>query len=156
IETKLRVEVKRLDQKLAEEQAARMRAEEQAQSAQAKSNAEIRDLRESLDRVREENVRPWPWRLPVLTMMCRESKSVLSGKFLKPITKVYAPPSPAAGRQAAEQRNLERQGEAQRERERECWDEMAEMVGLKPIAEEAEGGGHRQTGICLHRTIDPY
>ncbi|XP_031394175.1 immune-associated nucleotide-binding protein 9-like [Punica granatum] len=60
IETKLRGEVKRLDQMLAEEQAARMRAEEQAQSAQAKSNAEIRDLRESLDRVREENVRPIP------------------------------------------------------------------------------------------------
>ncbi|PKI31471.1 hypothetical protein CRG98_048138 [Punica granatum] len=60
IETKLRVEVKRLDQKLAEEQAARMRAEEQAQLAQEKSNAEIRDLRESLDRVREENVQPIP------------------------------------------------------------------------------------------------
>ncbi|XP_031390137.1 immune-associated nucleotide-binding protein 9-like isoform X5 [Punica granatum] len=63
IETKLRVEVKRLEQKLAEEQAARVRTEEQAQLAQAKSDAEIRDLRERLHRA--ERVCPLPIPLPL-------------------------------------------------------------------------------------------
>ncbi|XP_031390133.1 immune-associated nucleotide-binding protein 9-like isoform X1 [Punica granatum] len=86
---------------------------------------------------------------------CRESKSVPSGKFLKPIIKVYAPPSPAGGRQPCSE--IWRGREKLRERERESAGmKVAEMVGLKPIAEEAEGGGHRQTGICLDRTIDPY
>ncbi|PKI07922.1 hypothetical protein CRG98_049580, partial [Punica granatum] len=47
-------ETKRLEQKLAEEQAARMRAEVQAQLAQAKSKDEIRDLSERLQRARKE------------------------------------------------------------------------------------------------------
>ncbi|OWM67496.1 hypothetical protein CDL15_Pgr028359 [Punica granatum] len=54
VETKLREETKRLEQKLAEEQAARVRTEEQAQLAQAKSNDEIRNLRENLQRARKE------------------------------------------------------------------------------------------------------
>ncbi|PKI32831.1 hypothetical protein CRG98_046779, partial [Punica granatum] len=63
IETKLREETKRLEQKLAEEQAARVRTEEQAQLAQAKSNDEIRDLRERLHRA--ERVRPLPIPVPI-------------------------------------------------------------------------------------------
>ncbi|XP_031394173.1 immune-associated nucleotide-binding protein 9-like [Punica granatum] len=53
-ETMLSEETKRLEQKLAEEQAARMRAEVQAQLAQAKSKDEIRDLSERLQRARKE------------------------------------------------------------------------------------------------------
>ncbi|PKI54291.1 hypothetical protein CRG98_025306 [Punica granatum] len=54
VEAKLRETTTRLEQKLAEEQAARMRAQEQAQLAQMKSNDEIRNLRESLERARKE------------------------------------------------------------------------------------------------------
>lgn len=44
----------RLEQQLAEEQAARLKAEENAQHAQRKSNDEIRQLREHLQRAQEE------------------------------------------------------------------------------------------------------
>ncbi|OWM67494.1 hypothetical protein CDL15_Pgr028357 [Punica granatum] len=54
----LREEIKRLEQKVAEEQAARMRAEEQAHLVQAKSNDEIHDLRKSLQRARKETAAP--------------------------------------------------------------------------------------------------
>ncbi|PKI32037.1 hypothetical protein CRG98_047572 [Punica granatum] len=54
IETKLIEEVKRLDQKLAEEQAARTRADEQAHSAQKKSDDEIRNLKDDLAKARRE------------------------------------------------------------------------------------------------------
>lgn len=54
VEAKLRETTTRLEQKLAEEQAARMRAEEKAHLAQMKSNDEIRSLRESLERARKE------------------------------------------------------------------------------------------------------
>lgn len=54
VEAKLRETTTRLEQKLAEEQAARMRAEELAQFAQKKSNDEIRRLRESLEKAQRE------------------------------------------------------------------------------------------------------
>ncbi|XP_030468035.1 immune-associated nucleotide-binding protein 9-like [Syzygium oleosum] len=54
VEAKLRETTTRLEQKLAEEQAARMRAEELAQFAQMKSNDEIRLLRESLEKAQRE------------------------------------------------------------------------------------------------------
>ncbi|PKI03912.1 hypothetical protein CRG98_049629, partial [Punica granatum] len=54
IETKLIEEVKRLDQKLAEEQAARTRADEQAHSAQKKSDDEICNLKDDLAKARRE------------------------------------------------------------------------------------------------------
>ncbi|OWM67499.1 hypothetical protein CDL15_Pgr028362 [Punica granatum] len=54
IETKLREETKSFGQKLAEEQATRMKIEQQAHSAQMKSDDEIRNLRESLDKARKE------------------------------------------------------------------------------------------------------
>lgn len=44
----------RLEQQLAEEQAARLKAEEHAQQAQRKSNDEIRKLREHLQKAEEE------------------------------------------------------------------------------------------------------
>ena len=50
VELKLRVTTDRLELQLAEEQAARLRAEEIAQAAQMKSNDEIRQLREHLER----------------------------------------------------------------------------------------------------------
>ncbi|PSS00178.1 Immune-associated nucleotide-binding protein [Actinidia chinensis var. chinensis] len=50
VESKLRATTDRLEQQLAEEQAARLRAEEIAQAAQTKSNEEIRQLREHLER----------------------------------------------------------------------------------------------------------
>ncbi|KAK4758459.1 hypothetical protein SAY87_019760 [Trapa incisa] len=54
VEAKLRETTTRLEQKLAEEHAARMRAEEQAHQAQKKSDDEIRSLRESLERAWKE------------------------------------------------------------------------------------------------------
>ncbi|KAF8025489.1 hypothetical protein BT93_F2355 [Corymbia citriodora subsp. variegata] len=54
VEAKLRETTTRLELKLAEEQAARMRAEELAQFAQMKSNDEIRLLRESLEKAQRE------------------------------------------------------------------------------------------------------
>ncbi|KAI4320215.1 hypothetical protein MLD38_033720 [Melastoma candidum] len=54
VETKLKETTVRLEQKLAEEQAARMRAEELAMLAQKKSNDEIRKLRESLEEAQRE------------------------------------------------------------------------------------------------------
>ncbi|XP_004150153.1 immune-associated nucleotide-binding protein 9 [Cucumis sativus] len=54
VESKLRETTMRLEQQLAEEQAARLKAEENAQHAQRKSNDEIRQLREHLQRAQEE------------------------------------------------------------------------------------------------------
>ncbi|KAL6961918.1 Immune-associated nucleotide-binding protein 9 [Sarracenia purpurea var. burkii] len=54
VEAKLRETTRRLEQQLAEEQAARLKAEEIAQIAQMKSNDEIRKLREHLERARKE------------------------------------------------------------------------------------------------------
>ncbi|GFZ09709.1 P-loop containing nucleoside triphosphate hydrolases superfamily protein [Actinidia rufa] len=54
IESKLSATTDRLQQQLAEEQAARRRVEENAQAAQMKSNDEIRNLREHLGRTRRE------------------------------------------------------------------------------------------------------
>ncbi|KAL3735795.1 hypothetical protein ACJRO7_024856 [Eucalyptus globulus] len=54
VEAKLRETTTRLEQKLAEEQAARVKAEELAQFAQMKSNDEIRLLRESLEKAQRE------------------------------------------------------------------------------------------------------
>ena len=51
---KLKEATGNLERRLAEEQAARLRAEESAQSEQRKSNKEIRMLRESLQKAREE------------------------------------------------------------------------------------------------------
>ena len=51
---KLRETTTRLEQQLAEEQAARLRAEEIAHIAQEKSNDEIRKLRENLERAQRE------------------------------------------------------------------------------------------------------
>lgn len=55
VESKLRDTTKRLEQQLAEEQAARLKAEEFAQANQQKSNDEIRKLRENLERAQREN-----------------------------------------------------------------------------------------------------
>ncbi|CAK9148969.1 unnamed protein product [Ilex paraguariensis] len=54
VESKLRETTYRLEQQLAEEQAARLKAEEFAQEAQRKSNDEIRNLRENLERAQRE------------------------------------------------------------------------------------------------------
>ncbi|MQM02408.1 hypothetical protein Taro_035175 [Colocasia esculenta] len=54
VETKLRDTTKRLEQQLAEEHAARLKAEEIAEAAQMRSNDEIRKLRESLERAQRE------------------------------------------------------------------------------------------------------
>ncbi|KAG5224604.1 avirulence-responsive family protein [Salix suchowensis] len=54
VEMKLKEATGNLERRLAEEQAARLRAEESAQSEQRKSNEEIRMLRESLEKAREE------------------------------------------------------------------------------------------------------
>ncbi|KAM7509381.1 hypothetical protein LguiA_019834 [Lonicera macranthoides] len=54
VESKLRETTRRLEQQLAEEQAARLRAEENAQAAQMKSNDEIRQLRENLEKAQRE------------------------------------------------------------------------------------------------------
>ncbi|KAA0067606.1 hypothetical protein IC582_021840 [Cucumis melo] len=54
VESKLRETTMRLEQQLAEEQAARLKAEENAQHAQRKSNDEIRQLREHLQKAQEE------------------------------------------------------------------------------------------------------
>ncbi|KAJ8436426.1 hypothetical protein Cgig2_013467 [Carnegiea gigantea] len=54
VELKLRETTQRLEQQLAEEQAARLKAEEMAQAAQQKSNDEIRRLRENLERAQRE------------------------------------------------------------------------------------------------------
>lgn len=54
VESKLKETTVRLEQQLAEEQAARLKAEELAQLAQMKSNDEIRKLRENLERAEKE------------------------------------------------------------------------------------------------------
>ncbi|GMH03967.1 hypothetical protein Nepgr_005806 [Nepenthes gracilis] len=54
VELKLREATKRLEQQLAEEQAARVKAEEIAQEAQRKSDVEIRKLRQNLERAQRE------------------------------------------------------------------------------------------------------
>lgn len=54
METKLREATTRLEQQLAEEQAARLKAEESAYLAQKRSDDEIRKLRENLEMAREE------------------------------------------------------------------------------------------------------
>ncbi|XP_062153793.1 immune-associated nucleotide-binding protein 9 [Alnus glutinosa] len=54
VELKLRETTTRLEQQLAEEQAARLKAEAQAHLNQAKSNDEIRKLREHLEKAEEE------------------------------------------------------------------------------------------------------
>lgn len=54
VELKLRETTSRLEQQLAEEQAARLKAEENAQKAQCRSDAEIRKLREHLEQAHEE------------------------------------------------------------------------------------------------------
>ncbi|KAK9740665.1 hypothetical protein RND81_03G052100 [Saponaria officinalis] len=54
VESKLRETTKRLEQQLAEEHAARLRAEEKARADQGKSNEEIRKLRENLEKAQRE------------------------------------------------------------------------------------------------------
>ncbi|XP_058097666.1 immune-associated nucleotide-binding protein 9 [Magnolia sinica] len=54
VESKLRETTQRLEKQLAEEQAARLEAEKLAHVAQMKSSDEIRQLRESLERARQE------------------------------------------------------------------------------------------------------
>lgn len=54
IESRLRETTTRLEQQLAEEQAARLKAEENAQQAQRRSNEEIYKLREHLEQAQEE------------------------------------------------------------------------------------------------------
>ncbi|XP_022152452.1 immune-associated nucleotide-binding protein 9-like [Momordica charantia] len=54
VELKLRETTMRLEQQLAEEQSARLKAEEHAQKAQKESNDEIRKLREHLQKAEEE------------------------------------------------------------------------------------------------------
>ncbi|KAK1554966.1 hypothetical protein Q3G72_019773 [Acer saccharum] len=54
VELKLTQTTTRLEQQLAEEQAARLKAEENAQIAQEKSNDEIRKLRENLESAKRE------------------------------------------------------------------------------------------------------
>ncbi|XP_027091889.1 immune-associated nucleotide-binding protein 9-like [Coffea arabica] len=55
VETKIMDATRRFEQKLTEEQAARLKAEEAAQAAQMQSNYEIRLLREHIERVEREN-----------------------------------------------------------------------------------------------------
>lgn len=55
VETKIMDATRRLEQKLTEEQAARLKAEEAVQEAQMKSNDEIRKLREHIEKVQREN-----------------------------------------------------------------------------------------------------
>ncbi|XP_027094394.1 immune-associated nucleotide-binding protein 9-like [Coffea arabica] len=55
VETKIMDATRRFEQKLTEEQAARLKAEEAAQAAQMKSNDEIRLLREHIEGVEREN-----------------------------------------------------------------------------------------------------
>ncbi|KAJ8769884.1 hypothetical protein K2173_008966 [Erythroxylum novogranatense] len=54
VESKLREATHRLEQQLADEQAARLKAEETAQLAQMRSNDEIRQLRENLEKAQRE------------------------------------------------------------------------------------------------------
>ncbi|KAJ0746150.1 putative AIG1-type guanine nucleotide-binding (G) domain-containing protein [Helianthus annuus] len=54
VESRLKETTTRLEQQLAEEQVARLKAEEMAYAAQAKSNDEIRKLRENLERAQRE------------------------------------------------------------------------------------------------------
>ncbi|KAE9454950.1 hypothetical protein C3L33_13170, partial [Rhododendron williamsianum] len=54
VESKLKETTNRLEQQLAEEQAARLKAEEIAQASQMRSNDEIRKLREHLERAQKE------------------------------------------------------------------------------------------------------
>lgn len=54
VELRLRETTTRLEQQLAEEQAARLKAEENAQQEQRRSNEEIRKLREHLEQAHEE------------------------------------------------------------------------------------------------------
>ncbi|KAI7744432.1 hypothetical protein M8C21_017312 [Ambrosia artemisiifolia] len=54
VESRLKETTIRLEQQLAEEQVARLKAEEMAYAAQAKSNDEIRKLRENLERAQRE------------------------------------------------------------------------------------------------------
>jgi len=54
VEMKLKEATGNLERRLAEEQAARLRAEESAQLEQRKSNEEIRMLRERLEKAHEE------------------------------------------------------------------------------------------------------
>lgn len=54
VESRLRETTTRLEQQLAEEQVARLKAEEMAHAAQTKSNDEIRKLRENLERAQKE------------------------------------------------------------------------------------------------------
>lgn len=54
VETKLREATTRLDKQLAEEQAARLKAEENAMRAQKRSDDEISKLREHLEKAQEE------------------------------------------------------------------------------------------------------
>ncbi|KAI3821175.1 hypothetical protein L1987_08734 [Smallanthus sonchifolius] len=54
VESRLKETTTRLEQKLAEEQVARLKAEEMAHAAQTKSNDEIRKLRENLERAQRE------------------------------------------------------------------------------------------------------
>ncbi|KAM7460991.1 hypothetical protein LguiA_029112 [Lonicera macranthoides] len=56
VESKLRETTRRLEQQLAEEQAARLKAEENAQAAKMKSNDEIRELRGNLQKAQRETV----------------------------------------------------------------------------------------------------
>nr|XP_043607081.1 immune-associated nucleotide-binding protein 9 [Erigeron canadensis] len=55
VEARLKETTARLEQKLAEEQVARLKAEEMAQAAQKKSNDEIRKLRENLEKAQRES-----------------------------------------------------------------------------------------------------
>ncbi|KAJ0747634.1 hypothetical protein HanOQP8_Chr05g0191861 [Helianthus annuus] len=54
VESRLKETTTRLEQQLAEEQVARLKAEEMAYAAQAKSNDEIQKLRENLERAQRE------------------------------------------------------------------------------------------------------
>ncbi|KAM7465000.1 hypothetical protein LguiB_012562 [Lonicera macranthoides] len=56
VESKLRETTRKLEQQLAEEQAARLKAEENAQAAKMKSNDEIRELRGNLQKAQRETV----------------------------------------------------------------------------------------------------
>ncbi|KAM7460988.1 hypothetical protein LguiA_029109 [Lonicera macranthoides] len=56
VESKLRETARRLEQQLAEEQAARLKVEENAQAAQVKSNDEIHELRGNLQKTQREMV----------------------------------------------------------------------------------------------------
>ena len=54
VESRLKETTLRLEQQLAEEQVARLKAEEMAYAAQMKSNDEIRKLRENLEKAQRE------------------------------------------------------------------------------------------------------